>query len=334
MFLRRAEGLLIAIVLFLLLVGCQTSPQQLELAETYYNLGNAYIELEDWRKAENAFARAIEIDPDMYRAGYNMARVYIHSQNYSKSADILHQLLEADSENIKFLETLAWVELKRGKIEQAQSIYRSLLEKDPANCNVRYNLSLLLSERDEYAEAYSLLLKCVYGQSSDAELLLLLGQLEQKLEWGSGLGWFERASELDPQNQVVLLELAAAYAQDRDFTEALDIYRSLSARAEEEEKGRFLLQQARILLVQLEENTRGITALKEALESGFKDVDKLAALYILLGEQNRGEALSAMEAELRRFQLFDVVEDAADGAVDENEDKTGDGMSLPEETEE
>lgn len=333
MFLRRAGVFLIAMVLLLLLAGCQTSPQQRELAETYYNLGNAYVELEDWGKAENAFARALEINPAMYRAGYNMARVYIHSQNYSQAADILHQLLEADSGNITFLETLAWVELKRGRIEQAQSIYRSLLDKDPANCNVRYNLSLLLSDRGEYAEAYSLLLKCVYGQSSDAELLLLLGQLEQKLEWGSGLGWFERASELNPQNQAVLAELAAAYARERDFTEALDIYRRLSARAEEGEKGRFLLQQARILLVRLEENTRGITALKEALESGFKDIDKLAALYNLLSEHNRAEALSAMEAELRRFQLLDGVEAAAEQAREETEDEAEE-VPLPEVIEE
>jgi pentatricopeptide repeat protein len=248
----------------------------------------------------------------MYRAEYNMARVHIYSQNYSQAAGILHQLLEADSGNITFLETLAWVELKRGRIDKAQSLYRSLIKKDPANCNVRYNLSLLLSEREEYAEAYSLLLKCVYGKSSDAEILLLLGQLEQKLEWGSGLGWFERASEQNPQNQSVLSELAAAYVQERDFTEALDLYRRMSARAEEAEKGWFLLQQARILLVELEEKTRGIAALKEALEAGFRDVDKLAALYTALGEQNRPEALSAMEAELQRLQLLDAVEEAED----------------------
>ena len=330
MFLPRASGLLIAMMLFLLLIGCQTSPQQRELAETYYNLGNAYIELEDWGKAENAFARALEIEPGMYRAGYNMARVHIYSQNYSQAAAILDQLLEADSGNITFLETLAWVELKRGKIDQAQSLYRSLIEKDPANCNVRYNLSLLLNDRKEYAEAYSLLLKCVYGKSSDAEMLLLLGQLEQKLEWGSGLGWFERASELDPQNQSVLLELADAYVRERDFTEALDIYRQMSARAEDTEKGRFLLQQARILLVQLEENTRGIAALKEALEVGFRDVATLASLYTALDEQNRADASSAMEAELQRVQLFDAVEEAADEA----EEVVPEEVVPPEEAEE
>ncbi|MFO7730177.1 MAG: tetratricopeptide repeat protein [Spirochaetia bacterium] len=313
MFLRRAGGLL-ATVLLISLVGCRTSPEQRELAETYYNLGNAYIELEDWDMAENAFARALEIEPDMYRAEYNMARVYIYSQNYSQAANILHQLLEADSQNITFLETLAWVELKRGRIEKAESLYRSLIEKDPANCNVRYNLSLLLSERDEYAEAYSLLLKCVYGQSSDPELLLLLGELEQQLEWGSGLGWFKRASEQEPENQSVLSKLADAYVQERDFTEALDIYRKMSVRADDAEKGRFLLEQAHLLLVQLEEKTSGIEALKEALEAGFDDVDKLAALYTALDEENRAETKSAMVSELQRLQLLDAVEEAAQSA--------------------
>ena len=328
MFLQRAVGLL-AIALFLSLVGCQTSPQQRELAKTYYNLGNAYIELEDWGNAENAFARALEIEPDMYRAEYNMARVQIYSQNYSKASEILHQLLEADSGNITFLETLAWVELKRGKIGQAHSLYRSLVKKDPANCNVRYNLSLLLFEQKEYAEAYSLLLKCVYSKSADAEILLLLGQLEQRLEWGSGLGWFERASELDPQDQSVLLELADAYVRERDFTEALDIYRRMSARSEEAEKGRFLLQQARILLLQLEENTRGVAALKEALEVGFRDIETLVALYTALDEQNRSEALAAMEAELQRVQLLDAVEEAAEEAEEVPEE-----AAPPEEAEE
>src|SRR6056297_879096 len=136
----------------LMLLGftsCQSKPYQQELAETYYNLGNAYIELTKWDEAETAFARALEINPDLYRAEYNMARVYIHSGNYSSAVDILNKLLERDPENIIFLETLAWTRVKQGRGARAEEIYRSLLDSDPANCNVRYNLALLLRDRED-----------------------------------------------------------------------------------------------------------------------------------------------------------------------------------------
>lgn len=296
------------LVVLFVFTGCQTKPYQQELAETYYNLGNAYIELAQWNEAETAFARALEINPDLYRAEYNMARVYINSGNYSSAVDILNKLLERDPENVIFLETLAWTRVKQGRGARAEEIYRSLLDSDPANCNVRYNLALLLSEREENSEAYSLLIECVYGDSADWEILVKMGKLEMALGWGNGIGWFEKAEEKAPQEESVLQNLAAAYQQARQPSQALDMYRRLAGSAEGPERGKYLLEQARILYLQLEEQQQGQTALEGALEAGFKDPEALSEFYTAVVEKDDVEVLTSVEAELRRYQLIEAIQ--------------------------
>ncbi len=305
----RVQGfILTGLIMLLGLTGCQTKPYQQELAETYYNLGNAHIKLAQWDAAEAAFARALEINPELYRAEYNMARVYINSGNYDSAVDILNQLLERDPENIIFLETLAWTRVKQGRGERAEEIYRSLLDSDPANCNARYNLALLLSDREEYAEAYSLLIECVYGGRADWEILMEMGNLEKALGWGSGVGWFEKAEEKVPQEESVLRNLAAAYEQEGQPAQALDLYRRLAGSAEGPQRGEYLLEQARILFLQLEEQQQGQTALEGALEAGFKDTETLSELYTAVVEQDDVDVLTSVEAALRRFQLLDLVQ--------------------------
>lgn len=304
---------------FCTLTACQTKPYQQELAETYYNLGNAYIDLEQWEEAETAFARALEIEPNLYRAEYNMARVYIHSRNYRSAVDILNKLLERDPENILFLETLAWAEVKRGREDRAEEIYRALLESDPANCNVRYNLALMLSEREEYARAYSLLIECVHSGDADWEILLRMGTLETELDWGNGIGWFEKALEEAPQEKEVLRSLAAAYEQEGLYTDALDMYERLAGSSEGSQRGQFLLKQAAILSLQLEEQQEGLDALEAALEAGVKDTELLAQFYRSVTRQDAVDVLSGIETLLRRFQLLEPVRAAAEAESSETE---------------
>ncbi len=303
-----------------LLTACQTKPYQQELAEAYYNLGNAYIELEQWNEAETAFARAIEIQPDLYRAEYNMARVYIHSKNFKSAVNILKKLLEQDPENIVFLETLAWAEAKRGRVASAEEIYRSLLERDPANCNVRYNLALMLIEREGYAEAYSLLLECVYQDSADWEILLRLGNLETELGWGNGIGWFEKALEKAPREKSVLESLATVYEQEGLPTEALEMYRQLAGSADRSEKGKYLLEQARIMYLQMEEQQQGQESLEAALEAGLnEDTELLTDFYNSVMQKGNVELQTSVETLLRRFQLLETVQAAAETETPETE---------------
>ncbi len=294
------------------ITGCQTNPQLKELAETYYNLGNAYVELEEWDKAETAYARSLEIEPEMYRAEYNMARVHIHSKDYKSAITILKKLLIDDPKNVVFLETLAWADLKSGQVEKAESIYRSLLREDPANCNVRYNLAVVLSNKDQYNEAYSILIECVYTEKADAEIFLTMGEIEKKLEWGSGVAWFEKASQKEPRNEDVLIKLSAAYEEEEEYTDALDTYKELLTVVEENKRSDFLYEQARLLFLKLEEFEEGQNIMSSAFEKGFNNIDKLAELYIDAQEQNLSGAVLEIEESLRQNELIEAVLEAVD----------------------
>jgi len=116
-------------------------------ANLYFNLGYLYEQLEKPKKAEEAYLKAIEIDPDYLDANYNYAVFY-----YNKAADLLAKARDMDLQTYKKegkkLEKEAETYLKKSKpyfeksleiapeelavIETLQTVYTQLGENDKA----------------------------------------------------------------------------------------------------------------------------------------------------------------------------------------------------------
>jgi tetratricopeptide (TPR) repeat protein len=273
---------LVVLGTFLLFFSCSTSPVQRELAETYYKLGNAYLDLERWNEAETAYARALDLDPEMYRAGYNMARIYIYNGNHEYAVNILNELLEEDPGNIMIRESLAWAYLKMGRQAEAEQLYRGILHEDPANCDVRYNLSLLLKEEEKWEEIYSLLFECVELEEADGEILFLLGRAERNTGRGRGIGWMEEAVKIDRKNPDLLAALAEIYREEKMYTEAVKIYDDLAA-SRKEKRGEYLFEKASLLYTAMDEAEEAFQALRRAVDEGYGNTEALATLMSEMG---------------------------------------------------
>lgn len=305
---RKKDFPALPVVLFILVVlsACTSTTVQKELAETYYNLGNAYLDLERWDDAETAYARAMDIDPGMYRAGYNMARIYIYNGNYNHAVDLLNGLLEEDPANIMVRESLAWCYMKMGQRSRGEEVYREILTEDPANCDVRYNLSLLLREEGNWEEVYSLLFECVELDKEDGEILFLLGRAERKTGKGKGLGWMEQAVRKDQKNTDLQVSLAEVYREEKMFVKAIEIYDSLAA-SEENKKGLYLFEKASILYTALDEKEEGFQALKASLDAGYGDTEALAGLLSLLGYEKTEDLPDKLSMLFREAELLDKL---------------------------
>jgi len=289
-----------------LMASCQTNPVQEELAETYYNLGNAYLELERLDDAESAYARAMELDPELYTAGYNLARVHIFNREYGRAVELLQELLLKDPRNGILRESLAWAYLESGRVDDAEQLYSELLEADPANCNVRYNLALMASAEGEWNRTYDLLIECVYLDRGDGEILALLGKAERETEQGSGLGWFEEAAEESPEDPSIAGELAGAYRAEGEYTKALAVYDRLIDLSPDA-GGRYEFEKAAVLFLALEEYGEGLNSLEAALEAGYGDSEKIAELLENLGYSSESSGYGDIEALLESYDLYDPV---------------------------
>jgi len=290
----------------LLLFSCQTNPAQKELAQTYYNLGNAYLDLNRLGEAESAYAHAFELDADLYVAGYNLARVYIFSENYDSAVSLLQELLEKDPGNIILRENLAWAFLEMGRAGEAEQLYKALIEEDPANCGVRYNLALLSSDREDWRQVYDILIECAYLEQEDGDILYLLGKAEKNAKLGSGLKWFEEAAEEDPENLEFLLELAGSYRDSGDFTLALSVY-DKAIQLSSPDNGLYFFEKAEILYTALEENEEGLIFLKNAFQAGYRDTARIADFLALMGFSPDTARFAEIRDVLRNFELLDTV---------------------------
>jgi len=303
-----AVPLLLLLSSLVFILSCQTNPVRDELAETYYNLGNAYLDLNRLGDAESAYARAFELDSSLYVAGYNLARVHIFSGNYQSAVTLLKELIAEDPENVILRESLAWAYLEMGRTDESESLYQILLDQDTANCNVRYNLALLLSDRGEWEECYDILIECVLLEEEDADILYLLGRAERESARGDGIVWLEDAIEKEPANSTFLYELARAYRSEGIYDKALSVLDEI-LESDPPEQGSYLFEKARILYTAFENVEEGTACFEQALNAGFDEAEDIADFLGQVGFKPQSTGFEDLEELLKDFELYEAVID-------------------------
>ncbi len=263
------------LLLLLLSSGCATAPSITELADVYYNLGNAYSELGRQEDAGSAYRRAYTLEPGFIQAGYSLGRMDIEEGKYSEGIAIFRKLEAKDPENILVKEALAWGYYRKGDTEEALQWYKNILSDDAYNERVLHNISFLLMSAGNYADAYPYLEQLEKIGSPDFFTYRELGVAESKMGISSGVVWFEKARKEKPDDKDILMLLASAYAADKNYTEALATYDQLLSKHRDPE---ILFDKAFILLTAVEDYDKGLSVLKEALAGGFGDQKKIKKL--------------------------------------------------------
>ncbi len=255
--------------------GCRTSPSISELADVYYNLGNAYSELGRSEDAGAAYRRAFALEPDFIKAAYNLGRVDIEAGKYNEGIDIFQTLLKKDKGNTVVKEALAWGYYRKGDKKKSLEWYKDILSSDAYNKSVLRNICVLLISDENYTDAYSYLKKLRELDPDDFFTDKQLGIAESKLGISSGAVWFEQAEKENPGDKDVLSLLAAAYVVDKNYSKALETYDLLLKKGKDPET---LFNKAFVLLTKVEDYDKGLKVLREALSGGFNGQGKLKKL--------------------------------------------------------
>ncbi len=283
----------ILILVILAFSGCQTTDRITvkEAAEAYFNLGNAYSELNRHQEAVLAYTRARQLDPELLSAGYNLARVFIMLEKYDESLKQLDELLKTDSENRILLETKAWIYHLQNNNTKALEIYNGILETFESSRNSLHNSALLLIEEDEKEEALRRFKKLYELYPDEDSAVLQIAVLEAGLEnYEEASLWLEKRLDFDPDD-LEALELAGDVFKERlMYADAVKAYRRITAMLSDGESasdkapdnsnrlGRVYFKTAEILLKSMEDYEGGLTALKKSVDSGWKsreDFDRL-----------------------------------------------------------
>ncbi len=145
-------------ILFLLLAtSCVTGVSQQELAQEYFNLGNAYFELGDFDRSYRYYRNALELTDQFPAAGYNLVRLLIDRGDMDRAREYLLQLRRDDPENLLLIETEAFMYASEGKTSEAVALYRRVLDQSPGRVRAGYNLGLLKAREESWELARSVL---------------------------------------------------------------------------------------------------------------------------------------------------------------------------------
>jgi tetratricopeptide (TPR) repeat protein len=338
---RRGVLLLTGLGFLLLGTGCVSSSRGNELAAAYYDLGNAYMELERWEDARAAYEQALQADPAMRRAAYNLSRALVRAGELIVAERRLQALLRDDPDNGILLETLAWVYVQQGETGLAAETYRRALNYRPHDVPLLFNVALLAGQRGNWSSAYDHLLTIVELEEADGQVYYQLGESAAKLEDKEAAGWYARAVEKEPGSLEYREALARAYAKQEDYEQAASEYAELAER-NPERAGEYEYRRAYVLLTGAEDYAAGMAALERALEEGFGELSALAELVTypdLLDPEPVWTLLEDYDlAEQVRSEIERQEEAQNDNGVplvpqESGENETGEplaGASLPE----
>jgi len=297
---NRQAGLpLLAAALLIVLTSCTTLVRQDDLAGEYYNLGNAFFQLERYQEAADYYQKALALNPELATANYNLARSYLQVGRTTDAVAILRRLLTDDPSNLLLKETLGYARYLEGNSEEALSIFLSVIESSPYRTRALFNAALIYIDRGRFATALPLLERARNAAPSDNEVKLYLGiaLLEAGGDPERALRIIDEArSDTGSLSARELSLLGAAYADSRYYKRALDTFDELLQAEPNNQEA--LFTEAVILLTEADEGEKGLAMLRRAVNAGFSDEGRVTRLLDNPGLVNE-DAVRSLLKELR-----------------------------------
>jgi tetratricopeptide (TPR) repeat protein len=125
----------------------------------HYMLGLSAWKSGDLAKSEQAFEKALSVDPQHVKSLVNLSRVFIEQKRYDDALARLSSAAEIDPESTEVQRLLGRTYQTQGKTDEAVSAYRRAIELNELDAWSMNNLGLVFLETKRADEALPLLTK-------------------------------------------------------------------------------------------------------------------------------------------------------------------------------
>jgi tetratricopeptide (TPR) repeat protein len=186
------------------------------------NLCFSYIELRNWTEAEACGLKALQFDSTFIMANYNLGLAYQQMEKQALAAHYFRKTLQYDSTYNKAWFNLGLAEFYLGAYEKAEKTfqtYRYRMPNDPDGYQSLGEINLKLGNKVKAEKWY---LKAIAVDPKYAGAYFSLGELAAaRAEWAKAAKQFETYHQLEPEDTNGLLQLAIAYAGERNSAKTI-----------------------------------------------------------------------------------------------------------------
>jgi tetratricopeptide (TPR) repeat protein len=200
-----------------------SAPQDPESAVKYYSLAGVVAEeLREFGEAADSYRRAYAINPGSYEIYVALVRSTLAAGTAPSKT-----VLPSPPENLSASQNLALGVLwsSGGAYEQAIPRFEEALRLDSANDSATVNLALVYKNVGKTPAAIDLIRRTLKERASAALYNLLGGLDEESGEFVEAVQSFQRAVELDPNNEQYYFDLGMEYLSHFTFGPASEVYR-------------------------------------------------------------------------------------------------------------
>lgn len=127
----------------------------------HYMLGLSAWKSGDLAKSEQAFEKALSIDPHHVKSLLNSSRVLIEQERHEEAVGRLERAADLDPESFQVHRLLGRTYHTQGKTDEAEAAYRRAIEVNERDAWSMNNLGLLFLETERADEALPLLARAV-----------------------------------------------------------------------------------------------------------------------------------------------------------------------------
>jgi tetratricopeptide (TPR) repeat protein len=221
-------------------------------ATAYYQLGMAYLALENYPKAAAAFQETLSLNPRHAGAQLRLAQLLASSDNRASLLDAqkrLKDFLSKAPQNPDALHALALTELKLEQPSDAAQHLMAALALAPQDLVAAFTLAQAKLSQNDVKGAEQVLKKACVDSPKSTDALTILGRFYAfQNRFGEAAEQFRHALALDPKNGAALFNLAALENQMGNKQAAEQNFKLLASFPDEFLKplyGLFLFQEGR-----------------------------------------------------------------------------------------
>ena len=204
----------------------------------HYMLGLSAWKSGDLARSEQAFEKALSIDPHHVKSLVNLSRVFIDQKRYDDALGRLTSAAEIDPESTEVHRLIGRTYVAQGKTDEALEAYRRAIEVNELDAWSMNNLGLLLVETKRADEALPLLEKAVELRPEVPAFHNNLGMaLEHTGRFKAAAAAYKAALTADPGYDKAKRNLARVESVKGNPEEPLDVGSPANGVVEKTTKG-------------------------------------------------------------------------------------------------
>ena len=196
-----------------------------EYATAYSNLGNLLADQQRFAEAEQAYGKAIELNPDDATAYSNLGILLKHQQRFAEAEQAYGKAIELNPEYATAYSNLGNLLADQQRFAEAEQAYGKAIELNPEYATAYSNLGNLLADQQRFAEAEQAYGKAIELNPDDATAYYNLGNLlADQQRFAEAEQAYGKAIELNPEYATAYSNLGILLADQQRFAEAEQAY--------------------------------------------------------------------------------------------------------------